>query len=286
MSAAPGRGRSGALPREVGISNPQIARLMRGLRNIDVPPPIPASSVAMSWKSLTEKHGPGVLDKTGEFGFLAWDLLARPGRGTPLQCKVLLIAGKTFIAGEDGAYVHLVKQDRVYEQALGFLRDPATTRQFAELVRDFRETGTASSSADPAMLRAARALTDPKLGSSGMSIAWDAMLSPEARAAMVRKACLEVGSELMGQGTEGLLRDLTRQRSLYEAASRERRRAQQLLKRTSDPLDRDQLRKVIAHANYVTGRMYRVERAGSILGSYAIGKAAGPLLPDGEEPGP
>ena len=65
---------------------------------------------------------------------LAWDLAGKVGQKTLLpSCKVLLIAGKVFIAGEDGAYVHLVKQDKLYEAALHYLKNPATTREFANL---------------------------------------------------------------------------------------------------------------------------------------------------------
>ncbi len=177
----------------------------------------------------------------------------------------MLLAGRVFIAGEDGAYVHVVKQEAVFEEALHHLKDPATRRGFAELVRDLKEGIPAPQSADANMLRAARAIIDPALGSSGARIAWDAMLSPEARAAMVRKACLEIGSGLVSTGTEGLVTDLTKREGLYEAARQERGEAVRLLKQSTDPLDRDQLRKVIAHANSVLDGIYRLERVGPTM---------------------
>ena len=259
---------------ETQITNPQIAKIMRDLRAIEVPPPLPTRHVAMSWRKLSEDYGAQALDQGGDAGFLLWDLFGKIGGEAPLHCKVVLIVGKVFIAGEDGAYVHLVKQDKVFDDALGYLKDAATTRQFAELVRDLKETGQAPSSADENMVRAARAILDPSLGSSGMRIAWDAMLSPEATAAMVRKACLEAGGEMVSEGTEGLLGDLTRQKGLYDAARLQRREAQTLLKHCGDTLEQEQLKKVILHADYVLQNTYRVERAGPILAGSAIEKVA------------
>jgi len=277
---APGGG-AGRLPWERSIADPQVARIMRGLRAIEVPPPLPVEEVSLSWKDLSREHGAGLLDTGSEVAFLAWDLSGKLG-GTPLHCKVVLIAGKVLIAGEDGAYVHLVKREEVFEEALALLKDRATSRRFAEVVRDLKETGRTAASADPRMVRAARAITDPALGSSGTRIAWDAMLSREALAAMVRKACIEVGGEMMGSGTEGLLSDLTRQRRSYEAARRERRRAKALLEDASDPARREALRKAVSHAEHVLSKTYRLERAGPILAAAAIGKTAGP---SGEEGG-
>ena len=214
------------------------------------------------------------LDDGGDVGFLLWDLFGKAGETASLHCKVVLIVGKVFIAGEDGAYVHLVKQDQVFEAALGYLKDPDTTRQFAELVRDLKETGQAPPSADGNMVRAARAIMDPSLGSSETKIAWDAMLSPEATAAMVRKACLEAAGELVSTGTEGMLGDLTRQKGVYDAARLERREAQGLLKTAATALDRDQLGKAIRHADYILQSTYRLERAGPILAGFGIEKAA------------
>jgi hypothetical protein len=274
MGTGPGAEPAGPMAWEAQITNPQIAKIMKGLRAIEVPPPLPPQHVALSWKKLSEDYGEQALDRGGDAGFLAWDLFGRFGETATLHCKVVLIAGKVFLAGEDGAYVHLVKQDKVFEEALGYLKDPATKRPFAELVRDLKETGRAPPSADEEMVRSARAIIDPSLGGSSTRIAWDAMLSPEATAAMVRKACLEVGGELVSAGTEGMLRDLTRQKGLYEAARLRRREAQELLKHPIDALDRDQLKKVVLHADYLLQNTYRLEKAGPILAGFAIEKVA------------
>jgi hypothetical protein len=280
MGRDPGQRRSGELPWEAGISNPQIARIMRGVGSIEVPPPLPARKVFFSWKRLATEHGTGLLDSGSDIGFLAWDLFGRIGSKAPLTAKILVIGGKTFIAGEDGACVYLVKQNEIYEGALGYLKDPATRDRFARLVHDLKQGATPPADVNPRMLSAAKAINDPKLGRSGMWLAWGAMLSPEARAAMVRKASMEIGSALIGQGVQGTLGDLTRHERLYGAARLERRKAMALLRETTDPMERAQLKKVVAHIDHGISRMYRVERSGPILGTYAIGKAAGPPLKD------
>jgi hypothetical protein len=251
------------------ITNPQIAKLAKGLDAIQVPSPLPQKEASLSFEQVSNSSGT-VLEKAGDVAFLAWDLLGKFGDKGSLHVKVILIAGRVFIAGEDGAYIHLVKQDKIYEDALHYLKDPATSRQFANIVRDLKEKGSAPASADPDMVRAARAISDPALGSSGTRIAWDSMMSPEARAAMARKACLEIGTELVhtgvSEGTENLLRDLTKRKELYAAARLEREEARRMLKHSTDALDKDQLRKVIAHANNTLEGIYRLERAGPVIG--------------------
>jgi hypothetical protein len=272
--------RNGQLPWEAGIRNPQIARIMRGVGSIEVPPPLPSRKVSLSWHRIATEHGTGILDTGSDVGFLVWDLFGRIGSKAPFAAKVLVIAGKTFIAGEDGAMVHLIKQEGIYQEALGYLKDSATRQKFARLVHSLKENGTAPADTDPRMLRAAKAINDPKLGSSGTRLAWGAMASPEAKAAMVRKASLEIGVSLIDHGTGGILADLNKQKKLYTATRLERRKARVLLRETTDPIERDQLKKIIAHTNYVTAKTYRLERSGPILGNYAIGKVGGRVIKD------
>jgi hypothetical protein len=103
------------------------------------------------------------------------------------------------------------------------------------------------------------------------------MLSPEARAAMVRKASLEIGAELVSTGTQGLLYDLTKRKELYEAARFEREEARKMLK-GADALDRDQLKKVIDHANYVLDDLYRLQSVVPTVAGGAVGDAASDLV--------
>jgi hypothetical protein len=262
-------------PWDADITRPQIKSIARRLDAIQVPPPVPQKEASLSWKRLY--LGNKSMADTADHVLDFWELTGTLGESASLGCKIILIAGKTFIAGEDGAYVHLVKQDRVYESALRYLKDPSQAKQFTRLVQAVKEKRPIPASANPEMLKAARAILDPKLGSSGTRIAWDAMLSPEARAAMVRKAALESGAALVSTGTEGLLHDLTQRKELYTAAMRERDEARKMLLHTSDVLYRDQLKKVIGHANAVLDDLYRLQRVVPVVASGAIGDAAGEL---------
>lgn len=258
------------------ITNPRIAKLAKGLDHILVPPPIPRKEASLSWKRLYlgNESMLNTMDHVLDF----WELTGTLGEAASFHCKVILIAGKTFIAGEDGAYVHLVKQEQVYEDALRYLKDPARSRQFARLVQALKEKRPIPASTDADMVKAARAIIDPKLGSSSTRIAWDSMLSPEARAAMVRKATLEIGTELVSTGTQGLLYDLTKRKELYGAARLEREEARKMLKGTTDALDRDQLKKVINHANYVLDDLYRLQSVVPTVAGGAVGDSTGKLV--------
>lgn len=261
-----------ALPSwDAQISNPQIGKLAKGLNAIQVPPPLPPSEASFSWKKIYFDN-PSMLHNA-DYLVDFWELTGTLGGTASLHCRVILIAGRTFIAGEEGAYVHLIKQEQAYEDALRYLKDPATSRRFARLVHAIKSGRPVPGPADPAMLKAARAILDPKLGGSGMRIAWDSMLSPEARAAMVRKAALEIGTGLVSAGTEGLLYDLTKRRELYNAARFQREEARKMLKHTTDPLDKAQLRKVIDHANHVLDALYRLQHVVPTAASNAIGDA-------------
>lgn len=248
------------------IANPEIARIAKGLDEIHVPPPLRHKEASLTWQQLASSTWTA-MGKGEDIAFLTWDLLGKFGDKAPLHVKVILIAGKVLLDGEDGAYIHLVKRDELYENALHYLKDPATSRQFAEIVRDVKKTGHAPESADPGMVRAARAIVDPSLGSSGTRIAFDAMMSPEAVAAMARKACLEAGAEMVGTGTEGLLGDLTKRKELYEAARIERDAARSMLKQTTAPLEKEQLKLVVTHANQTLANIYRLERVGPVVAS-------------------
>jgi hypothetical protein len=279
---------------DVQITNPQIAKIAKGLDSIHVPPPLPRSEASLSWKSLSlDGKSADTAMKVGDYLLEAWDLTETLGEKGSLYTKVLFIGGKVFIAGEDGAYVYLVKQNKVYEDALRYLKDPAMCHKFVELEKILQAKGHVPESADPNMLRAARAILNPALGNSSQKIAWDSMLSPEARAAMVRKACLEIGTELVSTGvsnsTEELFSDVTKRKELYEAVRLQRGEAQKMLKHTTDSLDKDQLQKVIAHGNSVLNDIYQFEKIMPGLAANTIGDATGELaaihIPgDGESP--
>jgi hypothetical protein len=50
-----------------------------------------------------------------------------------------------------------------------------------------------------------------------------------------------------------------------------------MLKGTTDPLDRDQLKKVIDHANYVLDDLYRLQKVVPTVAGGAVGDATGEM---------
>jgi hypothetical protein len=172
---------------------------------------------------------------------------------------MLIIGGKTFIAGEDGAYAFLVKKDADYDAALAYLKDPAKAKEFAHLVQDVRQKQELSKNSDPAMVRAAQAIVDPKLDSTGAMV-WDAMTSKEALGAMLRKASLEAASELT-PSTEGLLKDEAERKAMFDAVRLERKRATVMLERTAiSETQKEQLKTVIQQADKLSAEMYVVDK--------------------------
>jgi len=237
----------------------RMRQLQSEIDNLTIPPPLPKNEVSLSWDKLTlDKEGKQTMLRVADGVIMVWDLTGKLGGKALPACKILLMAGKVFIDGEDGAYVHLVRQEKVYEDALQYLRDPASAKEFSRIVRDLRQ-GKPAESADAGILRAARAILDPALGNSGTQIAWDAMLSPEAKAAMVRKACIELGMDLVSHGAEGVLADLTRQKQMYDALRVNREGARRMLKEATDPLDRAQLSEIVSHSNRFLEQTYRLE---------------------------
>jgi hypothetical protein len=261
------KNRADAIMREAGETARRLQeerrvrarQLQADLDNVTIPPRLAKSEVSLSWEKLKlGKDGDETMLRMADGAVFAWDLTGTIGGKALPACKILLATGKVFIDGEDGAYVHLVKQENVYEGALQYLRNTATAEEFTGIVRALRN-GRAPESTDAGMLRAARAILDPALGNSGTQIAWDAMLSPEAKAAMVRKACIELGMELVSHGAEGSLSDFTRQKQAYDAIRVNREEARRMLKAATDPLDRIQLNEVIAHANRLLEQTYRLQ---------------------------
>ena len=242
--------------------NSQISKIMSSIDSIQVPAPLQQKDVSLSWKEvLLDKDHSEALLQVSDIGLLAWDMAGKIGSKINFPCKVLMIAGKTFIAGEDGALLYLIEKDKSYDDALGYLKDPATSKRFVQLVRDIKE-GKSFFSFDSKMVKAARAIDDPKNGSSGMALAWDSMLSPQAKAAMVKKGCMEIGTELVSTGTEGLVKELTERKGVFEAARIERKQAESLLKQATESSDKAQLVNAIQKTEKIMEDTYKIQEAG------------------------
>jgi hypothetical protein len=271
-AAAPG---SFVLPawRPEEISNPQIYKIAKSLDAIRVPPPIPAAEASLNWNVVAQQTSSmgGAVD----YGMLALDLFGRIGVDHPVL-KGIVIGSKTFIAGEEGALLYVARQTQTYERAMKYLKDPATSKTFAYMVRDLKERGATSIQATPDMLAAAKAVADPAVGNTRWLVL-DAFLSPEARTAMLKKACLEIGTELAATGAGNILKkvsaDLAGRKAIFDAIRLERKKAVSMM-RGATSADQYELNRVIVRANKQLERTYRTEQAGPTLMGYFAGQYA------------
>ena len=239
------------------ITDPQVSPIAHRLASVVPPLPIPAKEVKLDWKKVYLNDDR--LMNTLDLVVAGWEMTGVLGESISMPCKILIIGGKTFIAGEDGAYAFLVKKDADYDAALAYLKDPAKAKEFAHLVQDVRLQHEVPRNADPAMLRAAQAVVDPKLGDTGAMV-WDAMTSKEALSAMLRKVTLEVASELT-PSTGGLLKDEAERKVMFDAVRLERKRATVMLERTAvSEAQKEQLKTVIRQADKLSAEMYVVDK--------------------------
>jgi hypothetical protein len=241
------------------ITDPQAAKYAHHLASVVPPMPMPEKEVAVTWKQIYLNNDR--LMNTTDLVVTAWKMTGVLGKEMAGPAEWIIIGGKTFIAGEDGAYLHLVNQEKDYDAALAYLKNPAQAQAFAHLVQDVRENRPLPASADPAMVKAARAITDPKLGNSGVAIAIDSMVSKEALSAMFRKAAIEVGSKKLGDKAEELIKDMSARKALYDSVRLDREGARHMLAQESITQEqRVQYKTIVDHANQTTANIYRVEK--------------------------
>jgi hypothetical protein len=267
------------------ITDSDLQPIARRIDAVVPPLPIPAKEAPTTFTNLVLSHSEGILT-ANDYVWAAWDMLAPAGKATALPEKVILIAGKTFIAGEDGAAIYLAQKQEDYDAALRYLKDPEKAKQFAKIVEKLREGRPGSPFDDPEMVRVAAALADPKLNRSGAAIAWDAMISPPAVAAMLRKATIEITSEVVSDKANETLAEVTAHKEAFDAVKRDRDYAV-LLYRNTHNLDRiHELDAVIQHANQRMADMYRVEAVSSGVVGVSIGDATDKLADKmlGKEP--
>lgn len=241
------------------ISNPQIYRIAKSLNSIKVPSPIPSADASINWSVVAEQTSR--MDGAVDYGMLALDIFGKIGSKHTVF-KLIVMGSKTLIAGEDGALLFATRRNETYEKALKYLKDPATTRTFAYMVKDLKEKGTTQIRSNPDMFEAARAVASPSVGKTH-KLVLDAFLSPEARTAMLKKACLEIGAEyVLPHATEApltkVVKNLEGRKAIFDAIRLERNKAVNMMKGASQT-DRYELNRVIAHANKQLERTYRTE---------------------------
>lgn len=245
--------------------NSQIAAIVRSIKNIQVPPPILAEEAAITFGQIAPgDHSSKNIILGAEVGVAVADVFGKIGTSPLIGTKLIFAAGKTFIAAENGADVYLVKQNDTYEKALRYLKDDATRQDFTAIVRTIKEHRPISENASIEMVRAAQAILDPKLGNSGKRIAWDAMLSPEARNAALTQACIELGGEIIGQASEKIVARLMAQRMpAFTEATEYLSKARVALQRVEDPAAHASLKEAIKQANETITKTYHTVHPGS-----------------------
>ncbi len=279
------KGPNGPPAWDAQITDPEIAKSAKRLKAIVPPLPISQEQGPVTLKDIY--LGDDRLAKTADYVIAGWEMVGLLGERFPVPYNYILIAGKTFIAGEDGAYLHLVEQEKDYDAALRYLKDPAKSQQFANLVQSIRQKRTLPSSVDPDMERAAQAICDPRLGHE-VTMSIDAMFSREAMSAMLRKATLELVSAKAGEKFEGLVNDLNKRKAVFDAVRAEREQMRKMMAlETTTPEQRKQIKAVIDRANELSASVYKMERVRGVIDGMNISdltdKVANRILDKEEE---
>jgi hypothetical protein len=255
-----------------GITDSEARPIAQRIDAVVPPLPIPAKVAPTTFSNLVLSHQEGILEANDYF-WAGWDMFGPMGTALATPEKAIMIVGKTFIAGEDGAAIFLAKKEEDYDAALRYLKDPEQRKKFAQIVQKLREGRPESPFDDPEMTRVAHAIADPKLNRSGTAIAWDAMISPPAVAAMMRKATIEAASEYLGDKVNEGLSEVTGNKEAFEAVTRDRNLAVHLYETTPSAERKIQLETIIGQANQKLAHMYRVEQVASTPVGLSIGDA-------------
>ena len=247
------------------ITDPKVQPIAHRLAAVVPPLPIPAKEVALDWRKVYLNNDR--LLNTTDVVVAGWEIAGVLGGSAVWPCKLLLIGGKTLIAGENGAYVYLVEKDKDYDAALAYLKDPQQAKRFAGIVQAVREGRAAPAGASPDMVRAARAVADPELGNTGKMV-WDSMTSKQALSAMVRKATIEVGLEILVPSTETALLESEAERQLiFNTLRLERTGARKMMAEASTTAaQRTQLTTVIQQSDKLASELYKVDKFNHALG--------------------
>ena len=266
-----------------GLSDQEIAAIVRGIQKIQVPPPIlPEEATIGIWRlAPRDVTSERVLFGT-EAGVATAAVTLTIGEHSLPYVKLIVGTGKTVIAAEEAADVYLIKQNGVYEKALRYLKDESRRKEFTGLVRALKEHRPIPESANIDMVRTAQAILDPKLGNSSVRIAWNAMLSPEAARAAMTQACIQLGGEILGAAGARAFEHVRAARSpAFREAEDFLEHAAVAIKKVSDPAAKESLRVAIEQANQVIASTYQamaptargLESAISIYSSHTLEEA-------------
>ncbi len=247
------------------VGSPQIDKIEREIKNIQVPPPIPPSELSIRFGQLPpeDEASRKVLDGTEE-GVVVLELGGQVAGNVIPLAKVIIATGSTIIAAEDAADVYLVRKNDIYETALKYLRDESSRMKFTNTVRSLRLNLPLGEDTDVEMVRVARAMLDPELGNSGSQIAWGAMVSPEARNAFLTKACIEMEGEIIGAVSGRIFTEISARRNpVLQKASDELIKVTKALSSAEDPAEREMLERIIVELNEKIDQVYRMYEPGA-----------------------
>ena len=258
------------------ITDPQIAGIMRKLNDIEVPEPLSPDEALIEFSRVTpdDLTVERVLTYTDQ-GVVIFNVsqLMLAGKALGWVPTAVLSTGKTFIAGQEAADLYLLKKGAACERALRYLRDDRTAVQFANIVHALRQKKPLPRDAKPQMVSAAEAIVDPSNGQTGTRMAWNSLWSPEAKRAMLSRATIEIGMDLIARGTEGMVSDLIAARDpAFKSALEAIEEAQKKLNATKDPAARAALEEVIKKADTIMVRAYQA--GAGIMGNIISGSAA------------
>ena len=182
----------------------EIQKLVSGIYEIKVPPPIPAKEASITFGKLPEGDKTSARVLMGlDLGIAVIDMAGRIGEKTMPVVKVIVVTGKIGLAAADGADVYITKKNDVYENILKYLKKPETAREFNSLAKALKAGKPIPEDADIEMVRAVKAMLDPRLGNSGRRMVWNAMMSPEAKSAALTQAVLETFGHFLGDAAGG-----------------------------------------------------------------------------------
>ena len=272
--------RGGAQPAwTTAITDPQVAPIARHLASVVPPLPISQEEAKLSFGKIYLNDDR--LLNTTDYVLAGWEMAGLIADSSVLL-KFFMIGGKTLIAGENGAYMYVLRKDKDYDAALAYLKNPAQAQAFAHMVEDVRQNRPLPANADPAMAQAARAVNDPSLNNDNKQILWDTMTSPEALSAMLRKVSLEAAAEYISHGAEPgtnkLLETQQERKEMFDGIRLERTEARKMMElATTTEVQRAQYKAVIEKADQLSANCFKfektVDRVVNTADSVAIGDA-------------
>lgn len=195
---------------ETLLARSEAGRILAGVQSIRVPPPIPPETAQIQIGQLPPEDDDNYAVLLGKAGVLALDMvaqlkdlsIAQPIDGVPIltPIKIILVVNDVVTTDLDAAQVYVSRKDAQYTKALSYLKNPQTRSEFIEITRRLSEGLPVSDNTE--IVQVARALNDPKRGTTSATLIWDAMMSSDAKNAVLTRLGIDAVLELVGKATE------------------------------------------------------------------------------------